>query len=503
MVVPGTGPALAQGQPALPAAPAAAVVPVVVPVVVIDLRADEPAPAAVPPAPPAPAAAPPAPAAVPPAPAAPAAPAAAPAAPAAASQETGRTATRQQFTTALTRDGRLQVAPIDASLAAVLHGPADAAERAALASIQAEPLARIVRADALRRSGDCQAALAEADAAIAALAAEQAAIGAAPEAAVVEHALAGAHGQVLACAHQRGEIDRALVAARRLRDLGGGELPPGASAVVTADLWRAYPPMDALGNAYILDLTVTTEPAGAQVWVDHRLVGTAPVTVAAVEGAHLVAAASGGRASSQQVEIDRKALPPAPWGQTQVMNVHLSLSPRAWAWQAEADEVARWRSTQAVDGAALGALLARLNARVALVLVDADARLVRSGAPGRQAVQIWAMAPGETEARRVGTGQLARPESVATRVVARVAGWDAMPAHASGQPSGASPEPGVPLLRESDVPRRYGSRPGARRLAHKPWWAYATIIGAVAATSLLILAADLGDDRQRIELRWP
>ena len=500
MVVPGAGPVLAQGQPARPAVPAPVPVPapkpVITPVIMIDLRTVEPPPAG-------------------------------------AGQETGRAEIRQQFTTALTRDGRLHLAPIDEALAAVLHGPADAAERAALASIQAEAMAGIARADALRRSGDCQAALAVAGPAVAALAAEQAAVGSAPEAAAVVQALAAGHGQVLACAHQLGGTDRALIAAQRLRDLGAGELPAGASAVVTADLWRAYPPMDALGNAHILDLTITTEPDGAQVWVDHRLVGTAPVTVAVVEGAHLLAAGSAERASSQHVEIDRKALPPAPWGQAQVMNVHLTLSPRAWPWQAEAAEVARWRSTQTVDGAALGALLARLKVRCALVLVDADARLVRSGVPSQQAaqvvqaVQIWALAPGERQARRVGTGQLARPESIAARIAARAAGWDETPAHASGQSagpatgtssgqsahqsagqssgqsSGAGPASGVPLLREGDVPQRYGSRPGGRRLARKPWWAYATIIGAVAATSLLILAADLGDDRQRIELRWP
>lgn len=494
MVVPGAGPVLAQGQPPRPAAPAP--VPVITPVITIDLRTVEPPPAG-------------------------------------AGQETGRAETRQRFTTALTRDGRLHLAPIDEALAAVLHGPADVAERAALASIQAEALAGIARADALRRSGDCQAALAAAGPAVAALAAEQAAVGSAPEAAAVVQALAAGHGQVLACAHQLGGTDRALIAAQRLRDLGGGELPAGASAVVTADLWRAYPPMDALGNAHILDLAITTEPAGAQVWVDHRLVGTAPVTVAVVEGAHLIAAGGAEGASSQHVEIDRKALPPAPWGQTQVMDVQLTLSPRAWPWQAEAAEVARWRSTQTVDGAALGALLARLKVRFAVVLVDADARLVRSGVPGQQAVQavqIWALAPGERQAQRVGTGQLARPESIAARIAARASGWDETPAHASGQSagpatgtsagpssgqsfgqsgqasgqsSGAGPAPGVPLLREGDVPHRYGSRPGGRRLARKPWWAYATIIGAVAATSLLILAADLGDDRQRIELRWP
>jgi hypothetical protein len=135
-----------------------------------------------------------------------------------------------------------------------------------------------------------------------------------------------------------------------------------------------------------------------------------------------------------------------------------------------------------------------------VVLVDADARLARSGAPSAQAAQIWAIEPGAGEARRVGTGQLARPEAIAARIAARVATWGDVEQGASGQ---AGLPPGAPLLREGDVPSRFGSRPGQRRLARQPWWAYATIIGAVAATSLLILGADLGDDRQRIELRWP
>jgi hypothetical protein len=138
--------------------------------------------------------------------------------------------------------------------------------------------------------------------------------------------------------------------------------------------------------------------------------------------------------------------------------------------------------------------------RFALVLVDADARLVRSGAPSTQAVQIWAVEPGGAQARRVGTGQIDRPEAIVTRVAARVAGGDGGRASSAGEPG---LDPRAPLLREGDVPRRFGSRPGERRVARQPWWAYATIIGAVAATSLLILATDLGEDRQRIELRWP
>jgi hypothetical protein len=429
-----------------------------------------------------------------------------------------RAASRQQLEAALARHARLRLAPVDPALAAALHGSADAAQHGALAPLQTE----LDRAEDLRRGGDCQRALDAADAAIAGLAAEQAAAAASPAApgpsagslaTAVVQGLQRGYGMVLACAHQLGDSGRALVAAQRLRALGRAAAPPPG---VSEELWRAYPAMDALGNAAIVELAITTEPAGAQVWLDHRRVGIAPVTVHVGEGAHLIAAADSARAASQRVQVSQAALPPVAWGQSQVMAVHVPLAPRAAGWPAEAAAVAGWRKAGAVDAAALGALLARLDARFALVIVDADARLIRSGAQAVQAVQIWMLAPGERQARRVGTGQLARPEAIAARVATRADARDgaagAAPTRASEPRSGpraeqrpgqAGLDPTVPLLREGDVPRRYGSRHDGRGLARTPWWAYATIIGAVAATSLLILAADLGDDRQRIELRWP
>src|SRR5690606_24287176 len=119
-----------------------------------------------------------------------------------------------------------------------------------------------------------------------------------------------------------------------------------------------------------------------------RHVGPSPVTVLVAEGPHLVAAAGADLAASQRVQVSEAALPRVAWGQPQVLPVHLPLAPRAWPWREEAAEVARWRSTGAVDADALAALLARLDARFALVLVDADARLLRSGVPGPRAVQI-------------------------------------------------------------------------------------------------------------------
>ena len=48
---------------------------------------------------------------------------------------------------------------------------------------------------------------------------------------------------------------------------------------------------------------------------------------------------------------------------------------------------------------------------------------------------------------------------------------------------------GAPLPPDDDKPRQ-------------KWWVYAGIVGAVAIAGGLVLANDLANDRQRIELRW-
>lgn len=403
----------------------------------------------------------------------------------------GRADTREAFVAALDADARVRLEPEDQLLAALLHGAPDAGVRAALAPARAE----LARVDVLRRGGDCHSARPRAEAVIHALAEVQAGLDPGAQGPVVDDvigALRAGYGHVLACAHTLGHIDQALLAAQRLHGMPGPAMP-GPPPGVSEDVWRGYPAVDATANAHMVELSITTEPAGAQVWVDHRPVGAAPVTVLVSEGAHLVAAAGADVSGSQQAQVRRDAVAPAPWGAPRVMSVRLALEARAHPWRAEAARVAAWRRAGAVDPVSLGALMTRLDVRFAVVIPGSGpgAGGPAGATPGRPAVQLWALAPGQAHARRVGTGRLERPAAIAARVRARAARWDR-----------GGPEPGVPLLREEDVPQRYGPRKG-RRVARRPWWAYMTIIGAVTATSLLILAAELGDDRQRIELRWP
>ena len=61
---------------------------------------------------------------------------------------------------------------------------------------------------------------------------------------------------------------------------------------------------------------------------------------------------------------------------------------------------------------------------------------------------------------------------------------------------GAGPDPNTELLRESPSDRARKKKPLA-------WWVYASIIGAVAVGTAIIIANETADDRQRIEVSFP
>ncbi|WP_428261125.1 PEGA domain-containing protein [Haliangium sp.] len=407
--------------------------------------------------------------------------------------EAARADSRERFAAAATADGRLIRAPVPDALRPLLAGGPPGLDPAAVSAAHAA-LADIDRA---RRGGDCRRARELAWAEIERLAGLQAAAARVDDAAAGEAvvaALAEAYGHAWMCAHEGGDVAAGLVIAARMERLGAA--PP---AFVPDEVRQAYPALDAAGNTHVVEVAVTTEPAGAEVWIDHRPVGTAPATALVAEGPVLVAAASLDADGGRTVVVDRADLPAVAWGEPQVLPLALSLSPRTHPWQAAAAAVARWRSGVAeVDGRVLGTIMSRIGVRFTLVLTAAyiDGSGVGSGGSagagpgdgaGDGAVAIWALASGQREARRVGTGSLDRPDPIATRIALR-----------AQAEAGAEAEPEVPLLREQDLSATERG-PGARR----PWWVYATIIGAVAATAALILAPDLGDERQHIELRWP
>lgn len=359
---------------------------------------------------------------------------------------------------------------------------------------------------------DCEAARRQARVAVDELAALQAA------GAAVTPALQRAHVYELLCAHDAGQVDAAMAAAFWLQRLDGTAAPPPG---VSQDLWRSYLPLDATASAHIVELVVDTEPPGAAVWLDHRQVGIAPVRVLAREGEHILAAATRDTAQvAQRIQVSAVGL-----DRTMTRAVTLRVVARERPWAVQAARVAGWREQAgSMNGAGLGALMAELGVRIALVL-PADKRRggphARAGSgtdrgegAGKGAVEIWALDPGQTVARRLGQGRTSAPADVVAQVMDQVRRWDGGASGVAGLaglagssvPDGAqvSLQESRPLLREGDVAPRTGQR-SARGVGagRKTWWVYATIIGAVVAGGLVIASQDLADDRQRIELRWP
>ena len=390
--------------------------------------------------------------------------------------DVARAAHREQLAAALAAAGG--IAPRqDPGLMAALAGVPASDQEARMEAARAA----LARARAARGDLDCAATSQAARAAVDELAALQAAGGS------VTEALQRAHAYLLLCAHDAGNAGAATDAVYRLHRLADAGVdvapPPGVSERV----WDAYPFLDATASSHIVEVVIATEPADAVVWVDHRPVhrpgagegeAAGPVRVLLQEGEHIVAAAAGDVSVSQRIQ--------ATTGGSQEHTVRLAVPAAVPRWPDVAAQVSRWRDGRApVEGAALGTLMAGLDVRFALVLSGKDDQ--------HGVADIWALEPGARRAVYVGPGHLDRPAGIASQVVATAGRWS--------RGGDRTPDPAVPLLREGHVPHRRAADTADGRTTK--WWVYVTVIGAVAAGGLVILAHDLADDRQRIELRWP
>jgi len=310
-------------------------------------------------------------------------------------------------------------------------------------------------AEAQRAFGalDCKLATAAADDAIGIAAARQAAGIAVPE-------LARAAAYVVLCADRTGDIDAAMVAAARLRAAGG-------SRDVPDDVMRKYPELDAIGGRELVNVEITSDAPGAQIWVDFRKVGPAPVTVPLLIGEHVIAAAAGSRrgwAAGTAVSTQTKLAVPTP--------------DRAGTWSKLARRIASWHG-KVPEPAELGWVMAHVRARVALI--RRGDTLVAYGRAG------LAEAP-----HLLGGDDAVASVAEADRVIAlgadRLQTWNAR-----------APDPDRPLLTDA----RDRGPDGRLRDPPTRWWVYASILGAVAAGAVIIYASDAGNDRQRVELHQP
>lgn len=289
-----------------------------------------------------------------------------------------------------------------------------------------------------------------------------------------------AHVYQLLCAHNRGDSDRAMWVRTKLEQLGVFQAPFGVSALV----WNLYPPLDATANANIVEATITSAPEGAQVWLNHRSIGPAPIKVHINQGTHIVAVAADNRHSARVFDVRKDG---------QAIQVTLPASEPVSRYLALSERILKWQGqTRPPTGTDIGKVLRSLDVRFGLILPATPPRSsanTGATAPAKaQNVEIWALGPGEPEARLIGVETVLRVKDVVLSIRERAHRWDR-----------TGPDPNIPLLRESPNVR---TGKDTKTKKHK-WWVYATIIGAVALGTTVYLANDLAEDRQRIELTWP
>lgn len=312
-------------------------------------------------------------------------------------------------------------------------------------------------AEAQRAFGalDCAAAIEASERAIAIGAMRQAAGLAVPE-------LPRALTYVLLCEDRAGDVDGAMVAAARLRTVGG-------SSDVPADVWKKYPDVDTLLDHELVPLEIEADVPDAVAFVDLKPAGKTPVKVQLPAGEHLIAVAAGTRRGWAAGHTDPKQV-----------KLTIPTTDRAGTWSELAARVAGWKGAKPSPS------------QLATVMEDVRARivLIRSG----ETVEAWGRV-GRSEAPHLlggedGTARLGDPQDVA-RLLAlvkdRVQTWN-----------DRAPDPDRPLLVE---------KPGEGRFTRKDepakWWVYAALAGAVLGAAAIIYVNDAGTDRQRVELTFP
>ena len=232
--------------------------------------------------------------------------------------------------------------------------------------------------------------------------------------------LRAAWSYLLLCADRDGARGPAQGFADRLRTLGGAPAIP-------AEVWARYPEIDAGSELALTELVIKAPAmgvpvAGAAVWVDHRRVGVAPMTVMVASGGHVLALARGS---------DRVGLVLLVAGGT--IDVAVGLHAFASDDGGLATQVRRWQAGAPVRAAEVGALLTTIEARFAVVV------------EGDQRASVWAR-DGEAEATVVFAGELDQPLPIAHAIRDQRAAWT------------RGPDPDRPLITEDDLAVSAASR---------------------------------------------
>ena len=273
--------------------------------------------------------------------------------------------------------------------------------------------------------------------------------------------LRAAWSYLLLCADREGARVPAQGFADRLRTLGG-------SPAIPADVWARYPEIDAGSELTLSELVIdgAAGAAGAEVWLDHRRIGVAPMKLSVASGGHVVAMARGSERVGLLVLV----------GEPGTLTIAVGLTSYAAGDAALAGQVRRWQAGAPVRAPELAAVLEQAEARFAIVL------------EGDRRASVWARATSSEAPEVVIEGELDQPLVLTAAIRDRLAAWE------------RGPDPDRPLITETDLEVAAASRSQRKQ---SPWWVYLAISGAAAAGAVTIWALDAGEHRQRIELTFP
>lgn len=264
------------------------------------------------------------------------------------------------------------------------------------------------------------------------------------------------------CAHKAGHVDHAMAAARILRKLDTERTnPDGRPSEISESTWRTYPGLDAQSNALLVPVSIESEPSGAAIWVDFEKLGTTPDQVFLSAGEHIVAMSSEHGSVSQRITVTSAG----------TMKLPLHAQKREWIGVAESlDELREAKGPARSE--AMRDLMAAVEGQVAFVMREPGRIAVWVLPPQRRGAQLVGHAPHASAAGKLALGAL--------------------------QESSRSPglDPTMPLLTED-------SESSTTASSGRRWWIYGVVLGAAAVGAGLIVAQDLREDRQRIEVSLP
>ncbi len=261
------------------------------------------------------------------------------------------------------------------------------------------------------------------------------------------------------CADRQAHSSRAIEAARMLRRISADQ-DSWRPKEISEATWSRYPQPDTEGEGAV---HIGSEPEGATIWIDYKEQGITPLRVLLSHGQHVVALSSKVASVSQQITVSGAG------------TVHLPLPAQEPQWQSMRESIARLQAATKEDRPeGMRSIMTTIEVQAVFVMRE----------PGRIAVWVW-------------RPQSRRAEHVGHAPNAKIAGNLVLQALGDAQVlGGLGLDPSVALLLQED-------ETDTRSSSGRRWWVYGVVLGAAAIGAGFIVAQDLSENRQRIEVTLP